>query len=94
MWLLGGARVAPAARRTTAPAAARHVPYCVYMSYLHTYTYFLMLHLIAIQFEWRCGVFRFPMTRGMTQRDKILFGGASSLYFHKITAGYYLVIIN
>ena len=72
------------ARRTT---AARHVPYCVYMSYLHTYTYFLMLHLIAIQFEWRCGVFRFPMTRGMTQRDKILSGGASSLYFQKITAG-------
>ena len=92
MWLLGGAQAARAARHTT--AAARHVPYCVYMSYLHTYTYFLMLHLIAIQFEWCCGVFRFPMTRGMTQRDKILFGGASSLYFHKITAGYYLVIIN
>ena len=84
MWLLGGDRAAPAARRTT--AAARHVPYCVYMSYLHTYTYFLMLHLIAIQFEWRCGVFRFPMTRGMTQWDIILSGGASSLYFHKITA--------
>ena len=93
MWLLGGARATPAAKRTTA-AATRHVPYCVYMSYLHTYTYFLMLHLIAIQFEWCCGVFRFPMTRGMTQRDKILSGRASSLYFHKITVGFYVSIIN